>query len=628
MRVAEQTASGANKSALLSLDLDPAKGNQRSGALGGVKPGQTISLAVYAEGVKDMTGFAVGVEYDTSRVFYSGADAETIDEKNVLASQGGTMLFVKQPPRGNVVSIGGALLSPTATTAPDAGGLLGVVKFKALEGFTSSGEFRIPRVLFRSLAGQDTVEVNVSASVSAEGGSAPPAGALTPKAGNGMGMLDLDPASGDQKLRTKYSVKAGDKVDVQILFSKETANATGFSAVLGFDPAKLTVAGGKGDGAFATAIFPGPPQVKADSVTYAGSFLGSSTTLNGSVAILSFQTGATFTGETEITLKTLTVRAAGVATTYQPGASVVLSSSSGTSGKPTPDFTGDGEVGFDDFFEFAGAFGQPATGANAKYDLDGDGDVGFGDFFEFAGAFGTTIKAAKTALALPGVNASANLSVVTSSSGERLTVTLAASGVSQIRGYRLVMSYDPSVLAFVKAERSPDAMLSRAGSTPLFLARQTAPGRVVLADAAIGGTASGSGILANLIFQKIGPGGDSAFKVDLAQVFDSKDGINILPMKTEAIPVTYAMSQNYPNPFNPETRISYSLPESGPIRLSVYNLLGQAVRSLVNRTQAAGQYEVRWDGRDDAGRLLAGGIYLCRIEARGFTKVRKMVFIK
>jgi hypothetical protein len=218
-----------------------------------------------------------------------------------------------------------------------------------------------------------------------------PSGPLTPKAGNGTGMLDLDMASGDQKVQVKNGVKAGDKIDVQVLFGKETAGATGFQAVLGFDPNRLAVTGGKGDGAFASAIFPGGPQVKADSVTYAGSFLGSTTTAKGSVAILTFQAVADFSGETEVTLKSLTIRSGGVGTTYVPGSSVVLSS--GTGGKPTPDFDGSGEVDFSDFFLFAVAFGtkQGDPGFDSKYDLDGSGEVGFGDFFEFAAAFGQKI---------------------------------------------------------------------------------------------------------------------------------------------------------------------------------------------------------------------------------------------
>jgi hypothetical protein len=131
--------------------------------------------------------------------------------------------------------------------------------------------------------------------------------------------------------------------------------------------------------------------VKADSVTYAGSFLGSTTTAKGSVAILTFQTASDFSGDTEILLKSLMIRAGGTGTIYQPGASVVLTSSSG--GKPTPDFDGSGEVDFNDFFLFAVAFGKAKgdPGFDPKYDLDGSGEVDFNDFFLFASAFGTTV---------------------------------------------------------------------------------------------------------------------------------------------------------------------------------------------------------------------------------------------
>jgi hypothetical protein len=59
--------------------------------------------------------------------------------------------------------------------------------------------------------------------------------------------------------------------------------------------------------------------------------------------------------------------------------------------RPTPDFNGDGEVGYDDFFLFADAFGKRATQDNAKFDLDGNGEVGFGDFFAFAAEFGKRV---------------------------------------------------------------------------------------------------------------------------------------------------------------------------------------------------------------------------------------------
>jgi hypothetical protein len=92
--------------------------------------------------------------------------------------------------------------------------------------------------------------------------------------------------------------------------------------------------------------------------------------------------------------------------------------------------------------------------------------------------------------------------------------------------------------------------------------------------------------------------------------------------------VPFALSQNYPNPFNPETQIAYGVPETGHVRITVYNLIGQTVRTIVDGIRPAGSHRARWNGRDDQGRALADGVYLYRIEAGGFSAVRRMVLLK
>ena len=94
------------------------------------------------------------------------------------------------------------------------------------------------------------------------------------------------------------------------------------------------------------------------------------------------------------------------------------------------------------------------------------------------------------------------------------------------------------------------------------------------------------------------------------------------------VPSGYSLSQNYPNPFNPETTIRYDLPEEGTIRLFLYNLSGQKIRTLVEGERPAGTYSVTWDGRDDAGRDVASGVYLCRMESGGLSTVRKMLLVR
>jgi hypothetical protein len=100
------------------------------------------------------------------------------------------------------------------------------------------------------------------------------------------------------------------------------------------------------------------------------------------------------------------------------------------------------------------------------------------------------------------------------------------------------------------------------------------------------------------------------------------------------IPGAYALRQNFPNPFNPSTTISFDLPAASVIRLSVFNVLGQEVATLVNGTLPAGSASVVWDGKDNAGCSVATGMYLYRLSAvragggAQFTQVRRMLLVK
>lgn len=90
----------------------------------------------------------------------------------------------------------------------------------------------------------------------------------------------------------------------------------------------------------------------------------------------------------------------------------------------------------------------------------------------------------------------------------------------------------------------------------------------------------------------------------------------------------FHLGQNYPNPFNPTTAISYQLSAISQVKLAIYNLLGQKVRTLVNARQPAGNYDVKWDGRDENGMEVSGGIYFYRLSAGSFQKTRKMVLLR
>ena len=105
-------------------------------------------------------------------------------------------------------------------------------------------------------------------------------------------------------------------------------------------------------------------------------------------------------------------------------------------------------------------------------------------------------------------------------------------------------------------------------------------------------------------------------------------GIDDLTDNAE-VPEEFTLSANYPNPFNPATNIRYSLPQGTNVRLTVFNLLGQMVTTLVDETQSAGQYVVRWNGADLSGRQMPSGMYFYRLETTaGFMQTRKMLMLK
>jgi hypothetical protein len=98
------------------------------------------------------------------------------------------------------------------------------------------------------------------------------------------------------------------------------------------------------------------------------------------------------------------------------------------------------------------------------------------------------------------------------------------------------------------------------------------------------------------------------------------------------LPRSYSLGQNYPNPFNPQTTISFEIPSFGEkgmhVLLSVYDLRGRKVKTLVDGVRAPGRHSVQWDGRDDGGAGLASGIYFYRLEAGDFVQTRKLLLVE
>lgn len=95
--------------------------------------------------------------------------------------------------------------------------------------------------------------------------------------------------------------------------------------------------------------------------------------------------------------------------------------------------------------------------------------------------------------------------------------------------------------------------------------------------------------------------------------------------ESEAAPKTFVLDQNYPNPFNGETVIRYGLPKNSPVRLHIYNMFGQKVKTLVESVQARGYHTVQWNGTDDHGGRVASGLYFIRLRTPSFESVKKTI---
>ena len=137
---------------------------------------------------------------------------------------------------------------------------------------------------------------------------------------------------------------------------------------------------------------------------------------------------------------------------------------------------------------------------------------------------------------------------------------------------------------------------------------------------------------------KIGPAGDFTYvdvngstitpkfgaKLSFSVTFKPSSDVKI----DNLIPAKFELTQNHPNPFNPATKFSYSLVRKGKVNISVFNILGQKVTTLVDGERDAGVYEEVWTGQDDAGQAVASGVYFYKLVTDGFEQTRKMLLMK
>ncbi len=99
--------------------------------------------------------------------------------------------------------------------------------------------------------------------------------------------------------------------------------------------------------------------------------------------------------------------------------------------------------------------------------------------------------------------------------------------------------------------------------------------------------------------------------------------------EASSLPASYGLSYNYPNPFNPVTTVKYEVPPpGGVIKVAIYNVGGQVIKTILNGHQPPGFYTITWDGKSDEGVPVASGVYFVQMRAKGFRETKKLVLLK
>jgi len=212
---------------------------------------------------------------------------------------------------------------------------------------------------------------------------------------------------------------------------------------------------------------------------------------------------------------------------------------------------------------------------------------------------------------------------------KEIEVLLEAEVEEEVAGVQIDLNFDPS-----QVEVKEISTTERTDKLGLFYNIESGEVKIGMLDIyGIHTLAPGQGSLLRITFQKKGKGaGISSAKIQDAIVVNTlaeELDVEIRPNKViRSIPETFSLAQNYPNPFNARTVIRYALPRDSKVKISIYNILGQRVKVLLNEYQSAGHKTVIWDGKNQKGKEVASGVYFYKIKADDFTSSKKMLLLK
>ncbi len=281
----------------------------------------------------------------------------------------------------------------------------------------------------------------------------------------------------------------------------------------------------------------------------------------------------------------------------------------------------------------------PASGTVPALTPVRDGIVNFEDLFVFTRMWNWYQTRASARAVLAKGTSTLTWHITPSGAGaHQYVLELMGSDIENLGMAHLRLRYNPDQMAVLEIKQG-ELWDSEEAQTVFFSEAADAAGVIDIAVARLGdgkttSEISGAGALIRLLIEDRGQGGEYLWQTEAADLRSGRDARLLVETPTQGslrlqtLPSQFALSQNYPNPFNGQTEFRFSVPVAGKLRISVLNILGQPVRTLVDENVSAGTYRRTWDGRNDLGLEVVSGIYLLRMEAGTFREFRRIAFIK
>ena len=235
--------------------------------------------------------------------------------------------------------------------------------------------------------------------------------------------------------------------------------------------------------------------------------------------------------------------------------------------------------------------------------------------------------------------------------GDYIRLDVYAIEVHNLDTYEFEVNFNHNQLDYITATATnpityePNILTTNGGEALGWMIDTSTPGILSLAYTLAGTDTleapEGEGLIADIVFQVLSTIGDSLTFGDV-YFYDSFGVMDIITDKgiaiiTGLVPVDNIgfdsifkeiKLENYPNPFNPETTISFSIPEDSKVRIDVFNIKGQHIRTVVNGYLEPDFYNIIWNGKDENGKYASSGIYFYKMNTGDYTSIKKMILMK